>query len=169
MDRRDYLKRSVNIIPKTCRVVGIRDVGKNREYCLMNYSGKTVWCKRDKLKEFMRNKSLYVVNLQIDKAYRLVMKKVDLKSLCRAYSYRDPLSADECGIITFYGLAKFGQLNDKNKHYLLNYINKYYSYDADDLCSMIEYSQDWTVDRVSYLDTQARDGVLDIIYIASTM
>lgn len=113
-------------------------------------------------KEF--NKSVFPIDLKIDKGGRLVYHKVDYKCICRKHDGYKPLEPGEQERILFYGLARINQLTEAKKVLYLNLIMATKSIDEADLISLFTDNRNWNAKRFWSMDTQCRDKIIDLMY-----
>ena len=144
-----------------CRVIG----RKGDMFALQDIDYFSTKClDKEALKIALHNKKLDVINMQLDKANRLVKKHVDLKSVCRPYSNRNPLEHEEVRNILFYGLAYIYNMDLDTKKKWCMKIKKSYGMDAEDIISMFIDNHGWNEQRYNSLDTACRDKVIYLIY-----
>lgn len=148
-------------IPSTVIVCRVLKQYDDNSYLIedMNYQTKRIG--REQLKQAMSRKQLDVIDLQIDKADRLVRKKVDLKGICRK-----ELKAGYCASkeLIFYSLAFIKNLSNEQKEKYLKKIKATYEIDAEDFSNMFIHNNEFTYENYARMDTQARDSLVYFLY-----
>lgn len=148
-------------IPSTVIVCRVLKKYEDNSYLIedMNYQTKRI--SREQLKQAMSRKQLDVIDLQIDKADRLVRKKVDLEGICRK-----ELKAGYCASkeLIFYSLAFIKNLSNEQKEKYLKKIKATYEIDAEDFSNMFIHNNEFTYENYARLDTQARDSLVYFLY-----
>lgn len=156
-DGGEYLKNVCNIM-KVVKVAVAFKRDKGFEISYLNEKNDFVSSKQ--LKEAMMNKSIYVVNLQIDAAGRMVKKAVNMKLVNRKYYGYGQLSAEEQYIKIIHGLALIDAMDEKKKKDLLAYIKGNMGIDAADISKLVTKTSKISFSWYGRLDTMCRDRII---------
>lgn len=157
---------------KNYRTKLIRTIKNNNgTYTLIDFDGNKNVATAIEIKNLLRTKKIGILDLQIDRAGRLVSKKVEFAHVCRRYhlanGHIQMLEWEEVILILQYGLARLQQLSVARKNELIKLMIKINCLDSNDFISMIKDTSVWNINKYQHNDTQFRDRIIDFMYYLS--